>query len=411
MSYSKHRQTLLRRNNEAQVLLAIRKHAPISRAQIAKATKLSLACVCGIVDDLIADGTLIETGTFIGPRGRPMELLEFNPNGRAIAGAWLTHDSMHVVVANPKAEILATRVTNVSGLDFASDGLDILANEIQKCSEDANKELESLEGVGLSIADKVDRLLGIIDSASEISGWSGVPIVRLLSERLKLPVYADNDVRAAAYASQLLEGDISGSSLYVTISRGLGCALLYNYEIISGSHGVAGEINHITIDRNGPKCICGNKGCLNTLASDINFICDLWDDLTQENAKNLPLNERRSLIEKGIRMAISGDPKARYALESFTHNLALGIANIINLFDPQSVSVAGTIIEVAPDVVMDMLRAEILKRVSPPARGIEIKAINDWLGFLLKGSVGLVLGQQFRVLHKDNLEAKIVSKL
>ncbi len=397
---------LMKRNSRAQVTLGVRRHAPISRANLARVTGLSLTCVCDIVDELLSEGVLVEKGTVTGQRGRPMVLLDFNPEGAPVAGVWLRPEDMEIAVASPTAEILARRTIPYAAGDEPNSVLAIIAQGIQRCAESAGKSVKDLKGIGVSLAGLVD-----IDNLTNRRGWEHVPICRMLEERLGAPAYAENDVRAAALAAQWFGDEVSeGGAVYVSVAEGIGAAVIHGEEILRGVHDTAGLLGHMTIDPNGPVCGCGNRGCLESLASDLAFIRYIWPNL-QKGPLHISLRERVELVHRGLELAQSGDANANWALVTVTRYLALALANVITVLDPRTVFICGTLIDIAPGLVIDLIRRETLQRIWPHARGVDIRPLMNHEDFLLRGSIGLVLWQPYRALQQANRSASSVANI
>lgn len=395
---------LMKRNSRAQVTLGVTRHAPISRAHLARVTGLSLTCVCDIVDELLAEGMLVEKGTVSGQRGRPMVLLDINADGAAVAGVWLRPEDMEIAVASPTAKILARRTMPYAPDDEPESVLAAIAQGIQRCTEAAHTDTEALRGIGVSLAGLVD-----IDNLTNRRGWEHVPICPMLEERLGAPVYAENDVRAAALASQWFGQEASdGTAVYVSVAEGIGAAVLHGGEVLRGAHDTAGLLGHTTIDPNGPLCGCGKRGCLEALASDLAFIRHLWPDLVK-SATEISSDERLDLVRKGLDLALSGDASANWALVTVTRYLGIALGNAVSILDPRTVFICGTLIDMAPDLVVDLVRRESLLHVWPHARGVDIRPIMNHEEFLLRGAIGLVLWQPFRALQQDNLSARTVA--
>lgn len=413
MAHTNHRQTLLKRNNRAQIMLGVHKRGPTSRAQLARATGLSMTCVCSIVSELLSEGILVETGTTTGQRGGPMVLLEINPNGAAVAGVWFSYEEIDTVIGNPAGDILARR--NV-GFDFVHSSPEMLINamknEIEKCAETAGKAVRSLQGIGLCIGSMVDPALGtILASVESYNQLDGVPIVRMLSDATGLPVYADNDVRAGSLAAAWLGDDArSGSTLYITVGKGTGCAFIRNNDILRGAHDMSCQFRRMIIDFTAPQAGDIHAGTMNSLVTDPAFIGAMWPDLA-EAAATMPADESTELVRRGLEMALGGDGRAYAALARVTKCISVGVANLVNILDPRTVFIGGTLIDLAPEMTLDMIRAETLQLVSTRARGVEIRPLVDYKDFVLRGGIGLVLGQEYRVLQEDNLRTRVVARL
>lgn len=397
---------MMRRRNRAQIALGIQRQGPVSRVQLAKTTGLSLACVCGITDELLAEGLVIEVGTAARERGRPVPLLAINPEGAPAAGVWLAPEEAQIAVASPAGAILARKVVpRRQDSDEPSAALQAIAQGIRSCAESAGQDPAKLRGVGVAVAGLVNSLVGTVDTMANRPGWDGVPVVRMLEDQLGVPVYLDIDIRAGAMAWHWLrEKRYGASALYVLVCDGIGAAVVSSHEALSGAHDVAGTIGQMTMEPHGPLCSCGVRGCLESVASDIAFVRRIWPEKAK-SAAELSGSQRVELVRRGVQLAASGDERSNEALVSVTQYLGVALANCVSLIDPHSIFVAGTMVDAAPDLVIDLIRQEAMQRIYRRARGVEIRAVANYEEFLLRGSIGLVLWQPYRILGRDTASA------
>jgi len=391
--------------------MGVLKYGPVSRAHLAKMAGLSITSVCRIADELIAEGVLVETGMGCGPRGRPMMLLEVNPDGNPVAGVWLGSDSVEIVIAGPTARILARRTLHYDSIEWnPHTAVAAIAQQVHRCLTNAGKDASSLGGVGVSVAGIVDPVSGTILSMPSRPFWQGASVSRLLSEQLGLPVFADNDVRAGALASRWLSDDGQGEdTLFVAVADDISAAIVHNREIVAGAHNSAGQIGHMVIDPNGPQCACGNHGCLSSLASDNAFLRGVWPEKADELGR-LPLDKRRLMLREGYKRALECEEKANQAMLCVTRYLGIGIANAVAAFDPRTVFVGGGLIDAAPAVVIDLIRREAMNHLMTHVRGVEIQALMNYEEFVLAGCAALVLWQPFRELQQENQFIQSVNK-
>lgn len=383
--------------------MGVLKYGPISRAHLAKMTGLSITSVCRIADDLIAEGVLVETGMGCGARGRPMMLLEVNPQGSPVAGVWLGSDCIEITVAGPTGRTLARRTVRYDTLGWdAPTSIATIAQQIQRCAASAGKDASSLRGVGVSVSGMVDPVSGTIVSMPSRRFWEGVSVSRMLSEQLDMPVFADNDVRAGALASRWLSDDGHGEdTLFVAVADSISAAIVHNREILAGAHSSAGQIGHMVLDPNGPLCACGNHGCLSALASDHAFLREAWPEKADELV-GMPLDRRRMMLREGYSQALLCEERASKAMLNVTRYLGIGIAGAIAMLDPRTVFVGGALIDAAPAVVIDLIRREAMNHLMAHVRGVEIQALTNYEEFVLAGCATLVLWQPFKELQREN---------
>jgi glucokinase len=309
---------------------------------------------------------------------------------------------IEVGIADPQGVLLSRKY-----VDYKSTGdepeavLTRVARTIRRCAQVAKKDPRSLMGVGVSAAGLVATEQGILHSMPNRPGWENVPIAQILSQQLQLPVFVDNDVRAGAMAAQLLTQESRPDGvLYLVVREGIGAAFVENRELFRGAHDAGCLLGHITMDPEGPLCDCGKRGCLAAVATDLTFIGAIWPNVSK-SASEMTVSERERLVKRGLTMAEKGDPTAHSALEAMTRRLGIALANAVSTFDPRTIFIGGTIVEMAPDMVIDMIRKEAVGHIWRESSGVEIRPLQRYEDFALCGATGLVLGEPYRALQQE----------
>ena len=387
------RSQLMKRSSRSLVMCCVSRASRISRTQIVKETGLSLAHVCGVVDELIAKGELIETGSVSAGRGRPAILLEVNRNSISVGGVWLAEDSIEVGIAGATGEILARESLSYSG--NSSDDIDAIVEAVKACAEQSGKSRETLRGIGVVVAGLVDPGLGLISRARPHSGFAGVPIAKLLQERVGIPVYADTDIRAAAVADQWRNGK-SERALYVSFCGGVGAAFVIAGEVFGNAHGAAPLLGYAPI---------GPSGFLHNHTSIFAFVESLWPDV---DARKLDRRQLQDMVGRGVDLVAQGDYDAIAAISQIAEYMGLGIANGINMLDPQKVYVVGTLIDCVPDMMVSIIRRAAIPTLYTPFFEVDIQPLMRLQEFEFKGAFGLVLFNGFRSLNRD-ISAKLMT--
>ncbi|HEX2218914.1 MAG TPA: ROK family protein, partial [Gemmatimonadales bacterium] len=202
----------------------------------------------------------------------------------------------------------------------------------------------SFEVAGLGFPGLVDYGAGVARASVMLDGWRDVPLAEQLAHELGVSCVVDNDVNAAAVAElRCRADDPPGSMLFVAVGTGIGGALVFDNRLWRGHTGVAGEIGNMTIDRHGPVCWCGRRGCLNTSASG-----SAMERLLQEKAR------------PADRSPAAG-PAPDEILEEAATALGIGLANALNLLNPALVALGGGVARLGQrwlDTVAATARAE-----------------------------------------------------
>jgi glucokinase len=248
-----------------------------------------------------------------------------------------------------------------------------LIEQITTIVEKFSKEY-ALKGVGIGIAGLVNHEKGTIVTSPHLP-VKQTPLKKILEKRLGIPVIVDNDVNASGLGERFFgAGRDALNFIYLTIGTGIGGAIFINGELYRGTMGFAGELGHMIVDLNGPVCDCNTQGCLEALASGTAL----------ERITGLSGAEVTARAEKGNQMA-------RDALRFIGKHIGIGIANAINIFDPELVLLGGKVVK-AEKFLLDSAREEIRRRTfgySYRNVRIEISPLKDKAGPL--GAATMVL--------------------
>jgi glucokinase len=231
----------------------------------------------------------------------------------------------------------------------------------------AGLSLDGVASVGIGAPGPLDIPQGLLTEPPNLPGWKNVPLRQIVKRQIGLPTYLENDANAAAIGEYLYgAGKGTRNMVYVTVSTGIGGGLILDGQIFHGASGGAGEIGHMTILPHGPHCGCGNRGCLEALASGTAIAREAQELVDQgvptliaEIADQAPGGvTARHVVEAMAR----GDPCATDIVRQAMYYLGIGIANLVNLFNPEMVVIGGG---------LSNLRHELL---DPVRRAVQIRA-------------------------------------
>ncbi|WP_166658876.1 ROK family transcriptional regulator [Kribbella sp. VKM Ac-2571] len=277
---------LLREAHEERVLSALRTRGPLTRAQLAEQTDLSRATLSSIVQTLLSKQALTErrgegpAGAELRGRGRPVSVLTLNPAGGLALGIDLGQRRIQVTISNVAHEFVASGAVACAERTSWARRVQLALDLVDDLTTRHEISLTALAGVGVGIVGPVAA-----DARSE-----RVELVReTISARFGVPVHVDNNTRLAALAEAVWgAGSGVGSALYLRLSYGVGGGLVLGGRLFAGAGGAAGELGHITVDRDGPACPCGGRGCLEryvsltTLQAECNDILDARDQKARD---------------------------------------------------------------------------------------------------------------------------------
>lgn len=206
-------------------------------------------------------------------------------------------------------------------------------NEIIEKYRQTQKSQQGIKAIGIGICGPTDFKQGLLITSPILKNWQNVPIRRIFSEELKIPVVVDNDANLAIYGESVF-GAGKGLCTIVgfTLGTGVGGGIVIDGQLLRGSHFFGGELGHMTVNTNGIQCNCGNRGCLTIEASSDRVSSIFLDETgTKESVKRI------------FELAWNKDEHALRAIDPFVESMATGIANVLNIFDPDCVILTGGI--------------------------------------------------------------------
>jgi glucokinase len=229
-----------------------------------------------------------------------------------------------------------------------------------------------VRALGIGLPGPVDPAAGIVISPANLPGFKNVPLNRILTRATGIPSYLHHDAHLAALGEHR-RGAARGASemIYVTVSTGIGAGLLLRGELYAGAHGIAGEVGHIVVQRDGPLCTCGNRGCLEAIASGTGIA-----RAARESAPGTPGSALHGLThphaEDVARAARAGDELASAILEDAGTYLGLAIGTLVNLFNPQLIVLGGSVIKTGSLLLGPMRRTMNASSWKASRRGLRI---------------------------------------
>jgi N-acetylglucosamine repressor len=319
---------LIRAINRSIILNTIKTNGLIDRAQIARITGLSPATVTAIAQDLIDSNLIVEKEPGDSRGGRRPILLAINPGGGYVVGIKVMEDHLVGALVDLESTVLMRGTTPLN--DNHPDGLvQAVTDLVNQVLRSYGVESTKLIGVGVGLPGIIDAQKGILRQ-TPFFDWHDLPIRDMLSEKLGLSVYIDNDVNTLTLTEKLYgAGQGLRDFLVVTIGRGIGLGIVINSQLYRGNGGGAGEFGHIVIDEDGPACECGKRGCLEAYIGEKGLV-----QSSQYISLNKSIDEILQLVEGGNKIAIQ-------ILESAGRLLGKEIANLVNILNPERIIISG----------------------------------------------------------------------
>lgn len=324
-------QGALRAANEARIADVLR-DGPATQSKLAERTGLANATVSNIVRDL-RDRGVVTTGPTIH-QGRRATLVTIESGaGPVVVGVDFGRRHVRIAVARTDLQPIAERHVELPAGHHASESLAVAAHALAEMLDDA--QLREVAAMCVGVPGPFDLRTGTIAGHTILPEWVGVSR-DAIAEAFGMPVEVGNDADLGATAERTVGAHRGVDDLmFVKVGTGIGTGLVLGGRLHRGAIGIAGELGHVQVDPQGPLCVCGNRGCLETLAS--------VRVMTQELSAAL----RRPVSTADIvTSALAGDPVTRRVIEDAGVAIGRAVANAANLLAPAVVVVGGPLSEV-----------------------------------------------------------------
>lgn len=403
-------QTFVRETNLSTVLRLIQSKSPISRAQLAVITGLNKSTVSSLVDELLEQSLIHETGSNSGAAGRPATWLEINPQAGMIVGVELGVDFVSVAVTDFLGTILWKQKEEADPTEGQEKMLDLTLRIVKEALAANKKRNSRFFGLGLATPGTVDLNEGVLIFAPNLH-WRNVPFRKIFSEQTKLKVFVENDANAAAIAEHLFGiARHSQDFIFVFAGVGIGGGLFLNGNLYRGKNGYAGEIGHspIMAGQSQTICHCGNRGCWETYANQYSIIQRVQARLEVKRSSIIPklLAEQNGQLSIPLikQAADSGDKEAIDSFIEAGRAMGQGFAGLINIFNPEKIILGGPL-SIAGDYLLPAIKeAATLHSLPEIDRQVEVLLSSFGTDASLIGAISIVAND---VLSKPvNLERR-----
>jgi glucokinase len=260
---------------------------------------------------------------------------------------------------------------------------------VYQAVDEAGVSLEQIAGIGIGAPGPLNGKTGVVFNPPNLPGWRNVPLRDIFHERFKCPIYVENDANVAALSEHMFgAGQGSLDMAYLTVSTGIGGGIIANGQLLTGTIGTAAELGHMTIDWHGPRCSCGNIGCLESLASgtaiarqanerialdrrgSAELIAFALSKQSYEKGAEMPRDSRRPIHVDAMMVAeaaVSGIRMAREIIGLAAEALGVGLVNIIHIFNPEVIILGGGVTQIG-EPLLGPARRIVAERAMPVPR-------------------------------------------
>ncbi|HQE91579.1 MAG TPA: ROK family transcriptional regulator [Anaerolineae bacterium] len=386
-----HEQTRL--HNTRLVFSTIYEHGEISRAEIARVTRLTRPTVSDVVADLMMQGLVEEVGHAPSTGGKRAILLRINADSRCLIGIDLAREDFRGALINLHGEIQQRVSLPLEGRDGAA-ALELIYELIDTLVKAARSPLL---GIGIGTPGLVDAVNGVIYQAVNLN-WRDVHLRSLLQERYHLPVYMANDCQVAALGEYTFGDSSSTRDLVVIhVGKGVGAGIVLNGQLFHGNPLGAGEIGHVTVVEDGERCQCGNRGCLETVTNSRAIVRQaqaLAQQMPQSILNQLAPHPDDITFETVCEAFAEGDEAAREVIRRIGQYLGAAAANLVVVLGGCRILLAGRI-TCFGQFLLDTVREEMNQRALT-----SLSQISE-IGFVSMSADIILLGAAALLLHEE----------
>ncbi|MGF1755254.1 ROK family protein [Vibrio makurazakiensis] len=328
--------------NAGRVYKLIDLKGPISRIDLSKQSELAPASITKITRELIEAHLIHETTVQEATsRGRPAVGLQTNNEGWQFLSMRLGRGYLTIALHELGGDVLIDTKIDIHERD-QDDVLARLLHEIDEFFQTYSEQLDRVTSIAITLPGLVNSEQGIVLQMPHYN-VENLALGPEIYKETGLPVFIANDTRAWALAEKLFgNSQDNDNSVLISIHHGLGAGIILDGRVLQGRHGNIGELGHIQIDKNGKKCHCGNRGCLETVASSKAIREEVMERIAAGEESVLCELEEIT-IESVCSAAANGDPLAVNVIEKLGQYLGSAIAIVINLFNPEKILIGGVI--------------------------------------------------------------------
>ncbi len=316
------------------------------------------------VESLLNENILVETGPGLSKAGRRPTLLQINPRRYFIVGGYLQPDRIQLVLSDLLGKVISHHTEEPTVTEDRSHLLLALGRALIHLIEDQCRR-EDILGISLGVPGRVNVREQVLTETHFGTWWKGIELGRYIRSQFGCRSWVENDIHLATLAEARfgVAEDIA-HFLYVSIEENLQVGVMIDSKVYTGHDGVAGKVGHVCVDPAGPLCRCGNRGCLNTVASN-DALIDFYRKLVSKDKLKISVADI-------VTQARDGQTAARFALEQVAKWLGLGLANLANILNPEKIVLAGQM-SLAGELFLETLSQVILERTTPPTNQLRIE--------------------------------------
>lgn len=359
--------------NRSLLLKNLRREGTCSRVHLANITGLKQATITNIMKDFLRWGIVEEVGFLNGSKGRRSIGIAVSKERYRVIGVRLARKHYSIGLFDLAGGLLKEERVNLDETN-APDAISILDRIAQKIrSLSSECEENTILAAGMAVPGPFIAKKNKIALITGADIWKDVDLKDYFDQAVDIPVFLEHNANAGAYAHMwdMKETYHDDILIYIAAGQGIGAGIIMDGQIYQGALGTAGEIGHMTIERDGKPCACGNKGCLERYASSLELVKTIYGDQAGTHGHNFKDIEQQ--IQKK-------EPKCLEEYRKACESLGVGIISLVNVINPNRVIIGDDMTKPDPKLMEQVIRDTVKRGILPEVwEELELQ-ISDYQG-------------------------------
>ncbi len=353
---------LSEREKEIRILHLVREKGAVSRQEISDRLSLNNSTVSILVVRMIKEKLLQEKGRGTSRGGRKPSLLQLNPSQAYFIGLDMEAVALRGMVSDFAFQKLAYIKKDISPQETRSSILKKIISLLNELIEKSGIDRGKISGIGIGAPGLIDPDTGVVISHALMPHWENVPLKDVLYAECHLPIFVENNTRTRLLAEKWFGvGKEAQNIICIDVRSGIGTGILVNGQMYKGASNSAGEIAHVCVDKNGPLCACGRRGCLEAVASELSIL----KTASRIKRKKVDIEEFWQELE-------AGNKKWEELLQRAGRYLGLVVAQLIDFFNPELIIVEGRLIRREDTFIEEIRKTAKENALSLPYQKVRI---------------------------------------
>lgn len=403
----------IKKANMLKLVNIIKNSGLITKPELATLSGLTSVTVHNFVNELMEKEIVLEEGNADSIGGRRAVLYRINSKLFNIIGIHFAVTKITISIFDLDLNILYSYSKNCK-LDLLTvdEGIRLILDMVYSILNEVDIKIEKIIGIGVLVPGPVNYEKGLIYELPNLPKWRDIPIADIIGNDLRLPVYVDKDNNGALLDLKWRKVLRNAENVvYLSTIEGVGTGILLNGEIYRGNRCAAGEVGHITVEMNGPKCNCGNYGCLELYASDLAIINSLIMELKKRKEGilyNMCCSDLNSInIALAVEAAKKGDQLVKEVFHEAGRFLSVCIGNILKMYAPMEVIIESTWLGEFKEVYYSIL--DYVYETSNFFERNDVRiALNTLENSVIFGTATIVLDRLFKTYENNKLLSQII---